>query len=469
MRSPPLALLLVVGCAARDEGPAAVLVPASGPSSGGYAVDVAWTGPTPTDVTLGGVAAWVVAEHDGGFTIEVQGAPEPGPATLRVVAGGETIEVADAFTYDPPVHPAFDRMVGFGASIGAGVQSAGLTATMSRQSSLARLAELSGAYFGLPQMAEGFFPPLGPADVGRGCDLPSYDDHVTDAFLDAIEAMRGDDGEVDWTLGRRDPRVEVRNLGIPGAALQEQAYGAAGNDVGGLFFAHLFHETEGALSDPLEKSQLEHAVDRAPTLVVGVDILGNDLVDALLDEDGLDPSLMRPIEETRPALRDVLAGLAGTGAWVFLADLPRPSMMPLATDAAARSRADGVPEEDIAAMLAEIDAAAATYNTALVEEAAAYDNVVIVPMAAAAETLAADGLDVGGTVLTTRALGGLLGLDGIHFTATGNAVLANLLADTIDATLGTSLPRVDVAAVLAEDPASPAALTAAGLDPSACP
>lgn len=469
MHALPLLVALAACSAPSAEPPAVTLSPASGPSSGGYTVEVAWDGATPTDVTLGGVVAWVVEERDDAFTIEVQGAPGPGPAALRFTADGEQVEVADAFSYAPPLDPAFDRMIGFGASIGAGVQSGGITATMAKQSSIAVLAGLAGAYLGLPQVAEGFFPPLSPDTVGQGCDLPSYDEHATDAFLDAIEAMRDDDGDIDWARGRRDAAVEVRNLGIPGAGLAEQAWGPSGGDVGGLFFAHLFHEPRGELTDPLERAQLEHAVDLAPTLVVGVDLLGNDIVDALLDAGGVAPELMQPLDDTRPALREIVAGLAGTGAWVFLADLPRPSALPLATDAAARSRAAGVSEDEIAAMLDEVDAQAAAYSAALAEEAANYENVVVVPLTATVETLTEDGVEVDGTVLTTRALGGLVGLDGIHFTATGNAVLANVLADTIDATLGTSLPRADLGAVLAVDPASPAALAAAGLDPGACP
>lgn len=471
MRSPAVALLALLSLPActGNAPPTATLSPASGSSAGGYTVEVTWDGPLPDRVTLGGVRAFVVGEHDGGFTIEVQGAPTPGPADLVLTVDGAPVTAAGAFTYAAPLDPVFDRMIGFGASIGAGVQSGGLTAATAKQSSLARLAGLAGAYFGLPQVADPYLPPLSPSEVGEGCDLPSYDDHSTDAFLDLMEAMQTGSGELDWSVGRRDVDVPLRNLAIPGAGLEEQANGPAGSDIGGFFFAHLLHEPEGALTDPLTYTQLELAVAAEPTLVIGVDLLGNDVIDALLEPDGLAPEQVRPLEATRPSLAAIVDGLAGTGAWVFLADLPRPSILPLAWDAANRSRELGASEDEIAAMLAEIDAAAAAYNAALAEEAAGYDNVVLVPLSAATESLAAAGYTVDGTTVTTAPLGGLVGLDGVHFTATGNALLANVLAETIDETLGTSLPRVDVAAVLAEDPTSPAALAAAGVDLSECP
>ncbi len=459
-----LSLTTLTACEAPGERTDVVLYPASG----GYTVEVEWEGAAPGAVTLGGVTAFVQDTHSSGFTLEVQGAPAPGPVALVFDADGERIEVPDAFTYEPPIDPVFDRMVGFGASIGAGFQSGGLTATMAQQSSVAVLARLAGAYLGLPQVADGLFLPLGTDTVGPGCDLPGYDDHVTESFLGAIELMN-EDGAVDWARGRRDPAIEVRNFGIPGAGLEEQAYGPRSSDVGGLFFGHLFLEPEGALTAPLARSELDHTLAAEPTIVVGVDILGNDVLDAILGEDGLDLSLIRPLEQTQPALDSVVDGLASIDGWVFLADLPRPSVLPVAAEAARSSRAAGVPEEEITAMLAEIDAAALAYNETMREAAARHDNVVIVPLAAAAEELAADGVAIDGTLVTTRPLGGLVSLDGVHFTATGNAVLANIVADSIDATLGTSLPRADLAAVLAADPASPEALAAAGLDSTACP
>ncbi len=71
-------------------------------------------------------------------------------------------------------------------------------------------------------------------------------------------------------------------------------------------------------------------------------------------------------------------------------------------------------------------------------------------------------------VLTTDMLGGLIGLDGLHYTATGYALVATMFALSINEQIGGDVLLPDAEAVLAADPNSPAALAAAGLDPAAC-
>jgi len=65
------------------------------------------------------------------------------------------------------------------------------------------------------------------------------------------------------------------------------------------------------------------------------------------------------------------------------------------------------------------------------------------------------GLDVrgdGSLVLTTRYLGGVFSLDGIHPTRTGHAYLANVLIGAINAGFGEAIPPVDVIRVAQRDP-----------------
>lgn len=115
-----------------------------------------------------------------------------------------------------------------------------------------------------------------------------------------------------------------------------------------------------------------------------------------------------------------------------------------------------------------LDARCEDYNALLAELAAGRERVVVVDVAAAVRALAADGIDIDGEHLSTRRLGGLASLDGVHFTATGYSVFANIFLETMDETLGLDGARIDPAPVLAADPASPSALRAAGLDPDAC-
>jgi lysophospholipase L1-like esterase len=62
-------------------------------------------------------------------------------------------------------------------------------------------------------------------------------------------------------------------------------------------------------------------------------------------------------------------------------------------------------------------------------------------------------IDGDGTVdLTTGYLGGIFSLDGIHPTATGNALIANAFIEAIDRRFGDAIPAVKVARVALKDP-----------------
>src|SRR5207249_599982 len=70
------------------------------------------------------------------------------------------------------------------------------------------------------------------------------------------------------------------------------------------------------------------------------------------------------------------------------------------------------------------------------------------------DRLRSTGVDLdadGAPDLTTRYLGGIFSLDGIHPTRTGNALVANVFIDAINARFGDSVPHVNVARVAAHD------------------
>jgi hypothetical protein len=176
--------------------------------------------------------------------------------------------------------------------------------------------------------------------------------------------------------------------------------------------------------------------------------------------------------------------LAATGAPVFRANLPRPSLLPLTSDKRARmielaveaARQQGADEEaaaaqaaaDADAAIAQVDAHAEAFNQRLLEAASQQQNLHVVDLATAVAELAITGLDVGGQLLTTQKLGGLLGFDGVHFTDTGYAMLANVFIEAINQELGTAVPPIDLATVLAQDAGSPTAIAAAGIDVTKC-
>jgi GDSL-like Lipase/Acylhydrolase len=67
----------------------------------------------------------------------------------------------------------------------------------------------------------------------------------------------------------------------------------------------------------------------------------------------------------------------------------------------------------------------------------------------------ASGVTINGYQATNAFLGGLFSLDGVHPTNTGYALIANAFIDTMNASLGTTVADVDVAAVAAADPLFP--------------
>ena len=81
-------------------------------------------------------------------------------------------------------------------------------------------------------------------------------------------------------------------------------------------------------------------------------------------------------------------------------------------------------------------------------------NIALVDVAGAVDDLAAHGVDLdnnGTPDLTTRYLGGIFSLDGVHPTRTGQALIANLFIDAINTRFGEQIPRVDVARVASRD------------------
>ena len=75
---------------------------------------------------------------------------------------------------------------------------------------------------------------------------------------------------------------------------------------------------------------------------------------------------------------------------------------------------------------------------------------------------------MGDETLTISQYGGLVGLDGLHFTDTAYALIANAFIEKIEAVLGAEIPRLDLGAIWAQDRERPEALKAEGFDTSAC-
>src|SRR6185503_16620788 len=82
-------------------------------------------------------------------------------------------------------------------------------------------------------------------------------------------------------------------------------------------------------------------------------------------------------------------------------------------------------------------------------------NIAVVDMFSRFEAFGRDCVDLdnnGTPDLTTRYLGGIFSLDGIHPSKTGNALIANEIIAAINTRFDESIPPVDVAKVARRDP-----------------
>jgi hypothetical protein len=94
------------------------------------------------------------------------------------------------------------------------------------------------------------------------------------------------------------------------------------------------------------------------------------------------------------------------------------------------------------------------YNGVIAVDSAIYD-ASMVDMHSFLHNLHNNGVNVGGTHLTSQFLGGLVSLDGIHPTNTLHALIANQFIPVMNRELGTSIPAVSVQPVEQSDPLVP--------------
>jgi lysophospholipase L1-like esterase len=93
----------------------------------------------------------------------------------------------------------------------------------------------------------------------------------------------------------------------------------------------------------------------------------------------------------------------------------------------------------------EVETARVSYNTIIQTAADANPNLIYVDVAALlADVADSDGFNYGTeTITAVFATGGTFSLDGVHPTAKGYAVVANLVIDSLNTAFNASIPRVD--------------------------
>lgn len=295
-----LALLLVTGCEPRITS----VEPASGPGTGLYEITLHGRNfaPDGNEVRVGGILAVGTQRLDAG-TIRaiVQGAPVPGPADVTLTNREYPYEckLEGGFTYEPPLHPAFDRMFSLGASLSTGIQSNSLSYFTQTVGPVVQLARQAGAYVGLPLVLFDGVPGVATAgDVHVG-----HDQEVWDPFLRKM--VRVPEGKLynpAWELGgdlasilvsvlplflqnlefplaalRLDPSFrDIHNVSVPSAWLTDALLG---EKIGLSLFGHIvadpFLPLGKALLTP-SPSQILQVVEADPTIIVSLDLYGID-------------------------------------------------------------------------------------------------------------------------------------------------------------------------------------------------
>ncbi len=107
-----------------------------------------------------------------------------------------------------------------------------------------------------------------------------------------------------------------------------------------------------------------------------------------------------------------------------------------------------------AAEITQVQANINAYNQ-VIQQQAQIAGATLVDIHTFFSQLAANGITINGTTANFNFLGGIFGLDGIHPTNTGYALLANKFIDTVNADTGTTIPDVDISTIAAADPLFP--------------
>lgn len=458
-------ILLLVACERGTPAPVVAVTPDRG-SLAAY-TDVRISGldvGNVLSVHLGGVAAYNFRVDGADLIVTIQGAEAPGAVDLTVTTSAGIDIYPSAYTYEPPIDPLFDRVVGIGASFTEGVQSGVPWDHGALVSPGAVVARQVGAYYSMPILIPELFPQLGPSDIGPApaCEIPDIADFVGDAAADVIANLHDPETHAfAFFPGRVDPDMIPRDLAVGGSKVDDLL--VPKSDVGQSFLSHLVYEPYGRLGEAASVSQAQMAVNADPSMIVSFDLLGNDIIPTVISGSQLEPSFATPVEDIRAGLEILIPMLADTGAEVFLANAPDPTVLGGAQQRRANMAAEA--GDAAAAQIAEI---AIEYNAVLNEIAAPFPNIHIVDMAAEVADIAEHGVDVGGTNVKITVVGGFVSLDGLHFSDTGYGVLGNLFIRAINDAEATQIPEADLVPILANDSFSVDSLVAGGFDVSAC-
>ncbi len=369
--------------------------------------------------------------------------------------------------------PGFNTTVVIGDSLSAGFQNGSLLDTQQPNGWASRVAKQAGFSLTLPLIA----PPGAPAVLQL----------VSLGPPPVVTQTSG------TTSGRDNPDAQPYDLAVPGHSLDDLInrapvlIPASAEDL----------ITDAILAEPLSipRSQMDAAIHLNPTaLFVWI---GNN--DALGGIEAGTPAVMTPVATFTTEYQQLMTTLhSKTKAKLIVANIPDVTEVPYLTPGvvilAEVSAGTGLPQAAVSALfgiqpgdlvnatgLAEVQAGIAAlkqgkaptplddaalldameiaqvqstvdqYNAAIAQQVSAVGGI-LVDIHTYLKTLQQNGITSNNYSATTTFLGGLFGLDGIHPSNTGYALIANQYIAAINAGLQTSINPVDVGAVASADP-----------------
>ena len=445
----------------------------------------------PTTVYLGTKARHVsvLAQHGDELTISftTAGTPTAGTYPLVLADGFSTCAyLGNAYKYEAPASSYFKTFVAMGASYTAGFQSDSYNEVAQLNGPATWIARQAGAYFPIPLIK---MPGLPPEEGFEGLDTNG---NFTISLASIATQLLTASNFPSFFV---DPSVVPYNIAVPGAMIEDEVLGPASKSSSSGFVIPLtnflfapydnnFFETKDI------KPEIVMAKDLHPTLIVSTDEYGNDLL----------TGGVTPYSEFAEYITQAVSALAATGAQVFLANVPHAIYLPgfqqtaldqltpcsltfsdvtirqldqaSDPDTCASTFTNGTCAYNACETLVSIDQSVDQFNNKFANAVAGYPNVHIVSFAGLMNgtvQLAGQGVTfdsegfpeykINNVTVKMKHLGGFYSMDDLHLTNTGYAILASTFIQTINNTLGASVPLPDLPSIVASDPLSPTALS----------
>jgi lysophospholipase L1-like esterase len=355
------------------------------------------------------------------------------------------------------------RLVIIGDSLLADFQNGSLMASQQTNGISALIARQAGVSLSLPLIAEPGFPnvlqlinPGPPPQIVRASGV---------------------------STGRVDLATQPMNLAVPGHRVIDALETRPDFPIDSL--TDLVLGFPGLLGG-VSRSQIEWAEALQPTTII-IWIGNNDALNAAIAGD---ISALTPAAQFESAYSNLVARLAATGATLVVANIPDVTVIPYVLPVSETAAVFGVPLTTFVAALgvttndyltldnleavgailqgfvsgpltdaqvldsaevAQIRAATQEFNRIIAAQAAA-KGAVLVDMNRFLTRLDRHGRTVEGQHLTTRFLGGIFSLDGVHPSNTGAALTANHFIHIMNAKAAAHIRPVNVSTVERQDP-----------------